>query len=175
MSHHADRQGPSRHGISPGVSDVPNCRWAGPLQASSEYCKQAVRSSLRTKRILSRRWDGECFLFPREGHLSWRIPFRGPRDKYLVVRGLSGRRTGGETKMRFHFFEGCWECPPVGILGIRCAHSSKQSVVAASRRPQGRLMYHSMHVDESAGILEGRSCRSMYPKSRNVEDETVGH
>lgn len=44
------------------------------------------------------------FLSPREGQLSWRIPFRGPRDKYLFVRGLLGLRAGGETKMRFLSF-----------------------------------------------------------------------
>lgn len=58
---------------------------------------------LKNESISSQRWEGECFLFPREGLLSWRIPFRGPRDKYLLVCGLSGRRMGGETKMRFLF------------------------------------------------------------------------
>lgn len=80
MSHHADRQGPSRHGLSSGVSDVPSCRWAGPLQASSEYCKQAVRSSLRLK-MLSGRWDGRCF-FPRRRDL-------GPGAYLFVVLGIS--------------------------------------------------------------------------------------
>ena len=32
--------------------------------------------------------------FPREGLRSWRIPFRGPRDKYLLIRSSSLKRGG---------------------------------------------------------------------------------
>ena len=37
--------------------------------------------------------------FPREGHSSWRIPLRGPRDEYLSARslGLEGLRESAGT------------------------------------------------------------------------------